>query len=251
MFVLAFCIDPDLDTVLGSVYGQPMAQIDYDAVGKIGTLGLMSLLFIVQFLAGSSILVVVSTELAGWWITVLGLLPTDLETIRIYSAESYLKGEFLSAILGLLCLIAPTAASALFSLTVAGKNLAWGTPIFWRVFVFPDNFVPGPFYIGSTLSAPIAWLAVVFLVFGIVLAMFLTCAAETMNYTMVINSAVWGGTLLYDFMDARKWFTRLKTTVEGKDLAMGQQAVFAVEKSNLGVSFDFPGERVGSSWGEE
>lgn len=27
-----------------------------------------------------------------------------------------------------------------------------------------------------------------------------------MNYTVVINSAVWGGALLYYYIDARKWF---------------------------------------------
>lgn len=38
--------------------------------------------------------------------------------------------------------------------------------------------------------------------------------AETMNYTVVINVAVWGGCTLYYFLDARKWFTGPKTTVD-------------------------------------
>jgi len=57
MIVLAATINPDLSSVTGTKFGQPMAQIYYDAVGKNGTLGLMSLLFIVQFLMGLSILV--------------------------------------------------------------------------------------------------------------------------------------------------------------------------------------------------
>jgi hypothetical protein len=29
---------------------------------------------------------------------------------------------------------------------------------------------------------------------------------QVMNYTVVINCAVWGGALLYYFIDARKWY---------------------------------------------
>ena len=60
--VIAACINPDIESVLGTAYGQPMAQIYFDAVGKKGALGLMSLLFIVQFFMGLSILVAVSRQ---------------------------------------------------------------------------------------------------------------------------------------------------------------------------------------------
>jgi amino acid transporter len=39
MIVIAACINPDLESVLGSGFGQPMAQIYYDACGKHATLG--------------------------------------------------------------------------------------------------------------------------------------------------------------------------------------------------------------------
>jgi len=49
----------------------------------------------------------------------------------------------------------------------------------------------------------------VFLVFGTLLSMFPVGGpnptAETMNYTVVINGAVWLGALAYYFIDARKW----------------------------------------------
>ena len=38
--------------------------------------------------------------------------------------------------------------------------------------------------------------------------------AETMNYTVVINMAVWGGSMLYYFIDARKWFEGPKITID-------------------------------------
>ena len=62
--------------------------------------------------------------------------------------------------------------------------------------------------------------------------------AESMNYTVVINSAVWGGALLYYFVDARKWFTGPKTTVESQVLTLEQQAVMAAEGGSLTVGED-------------
>lgn len=138
--------------------------------------------------------------------------------------------------LGLLCLIAPAAASALFSLAVAGNNLAWGLPIFARAVWGRDKFAPGVFYTGPRCSLPIAWAAVAFLVFGIVLAMFPDGgpdpAPDSMNYTVVVNMAVWGGCTLYYFVSARKWFTGPKTTVdEAAEVVVGQEGrlVGAVE----------------------
>jgi amino acid transporter len=222
MIVIAACINPDLEAVLGSSFGQPMAQIYYDAIGKNGTLGLMSLLFIVQFLMGLSITVAASRQ--TWAFSRDGALPFSGFFRPISKKMGYIPLRcvwgcvFLAAVLGLLCLIAPAAASALFSLAVAGNNLAWGTPLFCRVVWGQHKFVPGPFYTGDKFSRPIAWAAIFFLVFGIILAMFPTGGPDptpqTMNYTVVINMAVWGGALGYYFIDARKWFTGPKITVD-------------------------------------
>lgn len=38
-----------------------------------------------------------------------------------------------------------------------------------------------------------------------------------MNYTVVINSFVWIGCMLYYFLFARHWFTGPKMTVEERD----------------------------------
>jgi hypothetical protein len=107
---------------------------------------------------------------------------------------------FVALVLGLLCLIAPAAAAALFSLAVAANNVAWGTPIFCRLVWGGDKFVPGPVYTGR-FSKVIGWIAIVFLAFGILLAMMPSGGPnptpQTMNYTVVVNCAVWGGSLLY------------------------------------------------------
>ncbi len=127
-------------------------------------------------------------------------------------------------ILGLLCLIAPAAAAALFSLAVAGNNLAWLLPIFSRVVWGNDRFSPGAFYTGR-FSKPIAYAAIVFLVFGIILSMFPAGGPDptpqVMNYTVVINVAVWGGASLYYLIDARKWFTGPRSTLDGIALGTG------------------------------
>lgn len=135
----------------------------------------------------------------------------------------------MAVILGLLCLIAPAAASALFSLAVAGNNLAWGTPVFARLVWGNARFRPGAFYTGR-YSKAIGWFCIVFLVYGIFLSMFPSSGPnpdpQSMNYTVVINMAVWGGASLYYVVDARKWFKGPKMTLgEGEGGAVGEITV--------------------------
>lgn len=74
-------------------------------------------------------------------------------------------------VIGLLSLIDEAASSALFSLAVAGNDVAWLTPIMARLVWGNDRFVPGDFYTGKYLSKPIGWVAVIYMVFAIVLCM--------------------------------------------------------------------------------
>ncbi len=48
-----------------------------------------------------------------------------------------------------------------------------------------------------------------------------------MNYTVVINSAVWLGALAYYYIDARKWFTGPKITVDMDDMTEEQKKAIA------------------------
>jgi amino acid transporter len=72
---------------------------------------------------------------------------------------------------GLLCLINSIAANALFSLFVASNYVAWGTPILCRVIWSKKHFRPGEFYTGK-FSRPIAIVAILWLIFGLMLSMF-------------------------------------------------------------------------------
>lgn len=139
-----------------------------------------------------------------------------------------------SIIFGLLCLINSVAANALFSLFVASNYVAWGIPIMCRLVWGKERFQPGEYYMGF-LSKPIAIVAVVWLLFGLVLSMFpsdgpnptrkfpcillmmdivLTFVADSMNYTIVLNGFVWLVSATYYILFARKWYTGPKMTVE-------------------------------------
>jgi preprotein translocase subunit SecG len=80
----------------------------------------------------------------------------------------------ISVLIGLLSLIDAAAANALFSLAVAANDLSWLTPILARLVWGKDRFVPGEFYTGKYLSKPIAWVAVIYMIFAIILCMFPT-----------------------------------------------------------------------------
>ncbi|KAL8679244.1 MAG: hypothetical protein Q9224_007054 [Gallowayella concinna] len=241
VIVLAATITPDLESITGSKFGQPMAQIYFDAVGKSGTMVLMSLLFIVQFMMGLSILVAASRQ--TWAFSRDGALPLSSFFRPISQRFGYIPLRtiwgcvFVAAALGLFSLIAPAAAQALFSLSIAGNNIAWVTPIFARVVWGQRKFKPGPFYTGDHVSVPLAWTAIVFLVFGIVLSMFPVegpnPTPQSMNYTVVVNMAVWGGALAYYYIDARKWFTGPKITIATVDLTEEQQVAIREEGLNV------------------
>lgn len=146
----------------------------------------------------------------------------------------------------MLCLIAPAAASALFSLTVTGNNLAWGTPILARIIWGNSRFQPGAFYTGR-FSKAIAIASVIFLVFGITLCMFPPGGPDpnpqSMNYTIVINAAVWGGASLYYFIDAYKWFEGPKITLDSDaQVVEGGQAgeISSVDVSRVATDEDTP-----------
>ncbi|KAK5738443.1 GABA-specific high-affinity permease [Elasticomyces elasticus] len=236
VIVIAGCMDPNVENLLGTSFGQPMAQIYYDAVGKRGAIAMMTLVFIVQFMMGLSITVAASRQ--TWAFSRDGALPFSGYFRKINTKLGHIPFRAiwgcvgLGAVLGLLSLIAPAAAQALFSLAVAGNNVAWGTPIFCRLVWGQHKFKPGPFYTGR-FSIPLGWTAVVFLIFGVILSMFPvggpSPTAADMNYTVVINSAVWGGALLYYFLDARKWFTGPKITLNLDNLSESQERAIVVE----------------------
>ncbi|CAI7630148.1 unnamed protein product [Penicillium manginii] len=225
--VIAACMSTDIEGILNSKFGQPMAQIYFDALGKKGALGFMAVNAIVQYFMGLSIVLAASRQ--SWAFARDGALPlsTYFRKVSQHRLMRYQPVRMVcgvvtaAAIIGLLSLIDSAAANALFSLAVAGNDLAWLTPILARLIWGQDRFVPGEFYTGKYLSKPIAWVAVVYMAFAIVLCMIPTegpnPSAEIMNYTVVINGALWIGAILYYALHARKTFKGPQTTVAPED----------------------------------
>ncbi|KAJ5183090.1 hypothetical protein N7492_000706 [Penicillium capsulatum] len=221
--VIAASMDRNIEGILGSKFGQPMAQIYYDALGKQGALGFMAVVATVQFFMGLSIVLAASRQ--SWAFSRDGALPfssyfrkvSQHPLMRFQPVRMVCGVIVVAAIIGLLALIDDAAANALFSLTVAGNDLAWLTPILARVVWGNDRFVPGEFYTGKHLSKPVACVAVIYMVFAIVLSMIPTVgpnpSPQDMNYTVVINGSLWGGALLYYALHARKTFKGPQTTV--------------------------------------
>ncbi|KKK13319.1 GABA permease (Uga4) [Aspergillus ochraceoroseus] len=218
--VIAASMDPNVANTLGSTFGQPMAQVYYDALGKTGALGFMAVLIFIQFLIGLSLIVAASRQ--TWAFSRDGALPFSSffrqisRRIRYQPVNAILGLAAVCIVFGLLCLINSVAANALFSLFVASNYVAWGTPILCRLLWGAPRFQPGEFYTGK-LSRPIAWVAVVWLVFGLVLSMFPSVKnpqPNDMNYTIAINGFVWIACMLYYFLFARKWFRGPQTTLQ-------------------------------------
>ncbi|KAL3457108.1 amino acid/polyamine transporter I [Aspergillus heterothallicus] len=237
--VLAAVMDPDVENTVGTAFGQPMAQIYYDALGKRGALAFMAVLILIQFLIGLSLIVAASRQ--TWAFARDSALPFSPLLRRIsHIPKLGITYQPVSAILsllavcelfGLLCLINSVAANALFSLFVASNYLAWGVPIACRLVwggrrrrrrrsrrsgANASAFQPGQFYTGDVLSRPIAGVAVGWLAFGLVLSMFPSVrgpSADEMNYTIVINGFVWIACMAYYYLYAHRFFTGPRTTL--------------------------------------
>lgn len=229
--IIAACMNPDVSATLSSVYGQPMAQIYFDALGKRGALGFMGVLIVIQFLIGLSLIVAASRQ--AWAFSRDGALPFSTyfrhvsKRVRYQPVRAICGLVVISIIFGLLCLINSVAANALFSLFVASNYVAWGIPILCRLIWGKTRFRPGEFYTG-VLSRPIATIAVVWLVFGLILSMFPSTgpnpSAKNMNYTIVINGFVWIASMTYYVLFARKWYTGPKMTIDAPPSATDSAA---------------------------
>lgn len=72
--------------------------------------------------------------------------------------------------------------------------------------------------LGDRISPILAWVAVAFLMLGIVLSMFPVPGpardVKGMNFAVVITAAVWGGAGVYYALDARRWYKGPRSTVD-------------------------------------
>ncbi|PLB40453.1 putative GABA permease (Uga4) [Aspergillus candidus] len=227
--VLAATMSPDVAATAATPFGQPMAQIYFDALGRRGALGFMAVLIVIQFLIGLSLITAMSRQ--AWAFARDGALPFSgyfrhvSRRVRFQPVRAIVGLVAVCIVFGLLCLINSVAAQALFSLFVASNYVAWGTPILCRL-VWNRRFQPGEFSTGR-LSRPIAVVAVAWLAFGLLLSMFPTTGPNPgpadMNYTIVINGFVWIACMTYYFVSARKWYRGPQMTVDQRVVVSAQE----------------------------
>ncbi|KAF8525176.1 amino acid/polyamine transporter I [Hysterangium stoloniferum] len=189
--VLAFCAGRDMAAILDSKIGQPMATIIFDRLGSRGTLSLWSVIVIVQYMMGSSMLLAASRQTFAF--SRDGALPLSR---YMYSINRYTKTPVntvwfvavLAAFLGLLSFAGPSATNALFALSITGNNIAYTIPVVARFIYSRHTFQRGPFSLGRC-SLPIAMIAVGFMAF-INIIFFFPPTPQTntkdMNYSVVV-----------------------------------------------------------------
>jgi len=204
---------PDLDIVLNSDIGQPMAQIFFQSFGQKGTLAIWAIVVIVQYMMGSSMVLAASRQsfafardgalpFSGWLYRMNRYTRTPINTVAFTSA--------LAICLGILAFAGEQAIGAVFSLGVAALYIAYSIPMAGRL--FGNKMKPGPFNLGI-FSIPITLTAILYMSFMVVVLLFPTMPdpdVEGMNFAVVVL----GGTLLLSVVyfyfpryGGKTWFT--------------------------------------------
>ncbi|KAJ7145402.1 amino acid/polyamine transporter I [Mycena crocata] len=187
---LVFCMGTDVEAILSSPIGQPMATILFNSFGKKGTLVVWSFLIIVQFMIGTTILTASSRE--NFAFARDGGLPFSSVIYRInrYSGtpvNSVWVSATIAGLMGLLAFAGPVAIGALFTLSVVAQYISDSIPIAAR-FLGENDFRPGPFSLGR-FSLPVAIVAVTWMLFMSIVLLFPSVpqvTATDINYSVVV-----------------------------------------------------------------
>src|SRR6266545_833420 len=219
-FVLLFAITwsiQDYEAERTTALGLPPAQIFIDAAGQNLGKFLLFICVVAQFFCGMAS--VTANSRMAFAFSRDGALPGS----RIWRQVNPRTGTptnsiwlcvALSAILVLPALWNATAYAAATAIAVIGLYVAYVTPVFLRL-RSPD-FRPGPWNLGRW-SAPIGWLAVVWVAFICVLFMLPVAYPITtanFNYTIVAVAVVLGGAALWWVVSAKNWFTGPRHTID-------------------------------------
>jgi amino acid permease (GABA permease) len=212
-FVLLFAITwsiQDYESELGTALKLPPAQIFIDAAGhNMGTF-LLFICMVAQWFCGMAS--VTANSRMAYAFSRDGALPGS----RLWKKVNPRTGTptnsiwlcvTCSTVLVLPSLWNTTAYFAATSIAVIGLYIAYVGPVFLRR--RDPNFQPGPWNLGKW-SAPVGWIAIVWVVIICILFVLPTVSpitASNFNYTIVAVAIVVGGSTIWWFASARKWFT--------------------------------------------
>ncbi|KIM41913.1 hypothetical protein M413DRAFT_71101 [Hebeloma cylindrosporum] len=216
---LAFCMGGDRASLVDSA--QPMAQIFFQTFGQKPTLAIWSIVVIVQYMMGSSMLLAASRQ--SFAFSRDSALPFSS---WLYSINSYTKtpvntvwfDAILAIFLGLLAFAGNQAINAVFALSVTGLYFAYAIPIVVR-FTGDNDFKPGPFHLGI-FSLPVGIIAVLFMAFMGTVFLFPSSPhtnVTDMNYATVVFGGVMVLSLVYYYFPKYGgvyWFKGPVRTIE-------------------------------------
>jgi amino acid permease (GABA permease) len=217
----------DYDAELGSSLGLPPAQIFIDAAGHNLGVFLLFICMVAQWFCGMAS--VTANSRMSYAFARDGALPGS----RIWKKVNPRTGTptnsiwlcvTISAILVLPSLWNTTAYLAATSIAVIGLYIAYVGPVLLRR-LNPD-FRPGPWNLGRW-SAPIGWLAIIWVVIICILFVLPTASpitAKNFNYTIFAVIVVVGAATIWWFASARRWFTGPKQNLIEK-AAHGEQTM--------------------------
>lgn len=219
----AACMNPDVDAVLSTDTGFPMAQIILDSLGKRWAIAFMSLMAGCLWLCGSSLVTAASRQIWAFarddglpFCSVVKVINKRLKV----PIRAVIMCCLIALAIGCLCLAGSAAANALFSLGVLGNYVSWCTPIFLRLTFGKHRFTPGSFYLGPVLSSAVGWTACAWGAFIVVLVCFPSTKTVTktdMNYCVVITVGVWVLSLILFFTYKYKYYHGPKSNLENAD----------------------------------
>ena len=207
----------DYEAERSTTLGLPPAQIFIDAAGRNLGIFLLFICVVAQFFCGMASVTANSRMVYAF--SRDGALPGS----RIWRQVNPRTGTPTNSIwLCVVCstlLVLPslwntTAYLAATSIAVIGLYIAYVAPVLLRR--RSTDFQPGPWSLGRW-SAPVGWLAIVWVAIICVLFVLPTASpitAKTFNYTIVAVAIVLGGAWLWWVLSARKWFTGPQQTVD-------------------------------------
>lgn len=173
LVILSLTMGTDVEAVVNSDIGQPLAYVYLMAFGKTGTLVIWSFMCLAQFSMTASLMLPASRQafafardgalpFSSYFYHVDSLSGTPVRTVWL------VVGACIP--LGLLGFADPenqAAINAIFALAIMGPYVAYAIPIFARLVWGEHEFRPGPWYLGKW-SKPVAWVAVVWMCFAFV-----------------------------------------------------------------------------------
>ncbi|KAF8325369.1 APC amino acid permease [Amanita rubescens] len=234
---LTFCMGTNLQNIVNSPIGQPMATILFNSFGQKGTLVIWAFIIILQFSMGSSIITAASRQIFAFSRDGGFPLSNWLYHVnhRVYSpVRCVWFAAVVALLLGLLAFAGPDAIGAIFLLSVISQYVAYIIPISAR-HLGGEKISPGPFHLG-TFSLPVSVIAVLWMMLIFVVFLFPTIpnpGVQSMNYGVVVFGGILILAIVYFYCPkygGKYWFKGPIRTYEAVD---SQDDTISDEKAGL------------------